>query len=62
MLKLALGASSCDQVHVHHKPQLLSDDDSIGISADRTQWLGNQNMKHIRSAPNHPQTHGKMAA
>jgi putative transposase len=59
-LELALAASGCDQVHVHLKPPLLSDNGSSDISADLTQWLGNQNMKHIHGAPNHPQTHGKI--
>ena len=59
-LELALAASGCDQVQVRHKPRLLSDNGSSYISADLAQWLGNQDMKHVRGAPYHPQTQGKI--
>ena len=59
-LELALAASGCDQVQVRHKPRLLSDNGSSYISADLAEWLGNQDMKHVRGAPYHPQTQGKI--
>ena len=59
-LELALTASGCDQANVQHKPRLLSDNGSSYISADLAQWLGKQRMKHIRGAPYHPQTQGKI--
>ena len=59
-LELALTASGCDQAHVRHKPRLLSDNGSSYISGDLAEWLGNQNMKHVRGAPYHPQTQGKI--
>ena len=59
-LQLALAASGCDQAHVRHKPRLLSDNGSSYISEDLAKWLGKQDMKHVRGAPYHPQTQGKI--
>ncbi|MCP4212352.1 MAG: IS3 family transposase [Halieaceae bacterium] len=59
-LDLALQASGCDQVHVVHKPRLLSDNGSSYVSADLAGWLQNKGMKHSRGAPYHPQTQGKI--
>ena len=59
-LELALTASGCDQARVRHKPRLLSDNGSSYISEDLAKWLGRQDMKHIRGAPYHPQTQGKI--
>ncbi len=59
-LDLALQASGCDQVHVVHKPRLLSDNGSSYVSSDLAQWLKDRGMKHSRGAPYHPQTQGKI--
>lgn len=59
-LDLALQASGCDQVHVVHKPRLLSDNGSSYVSTDLAEWLQNKGMKHTRGAPYHPQTQGKI--
>jgi len=59
-LDLALQASGCDQVHVVHKPRLLSDNGSSYVSGDLAEWLQNKGMKHSRGAPYHPQTQGKI--
>ena len=59
-LEMALTASGCDQAHVRHKPRLLSDNGSSYISGDLAEWLDDQNMKHVRGAPYHPQTQGKI--
>ncbi len=59
-LELALGASGCDQATVRHKPRLLSDNGSSYISHDLANWLDSQGMDHVRGAPNHPQTQGKI--
>ena len=59
-LELALKASGCDRVHVRHKPRLLSDNGSSYISGELADWLGKQEMKHVRGAPYHPQTQGKI--
>ena len=59
-LDLALQASGCDQVHVVHKPRLLSDNGSSYVSGDLAEWLQNKGMKHSRGTPYHPQTQGKI--
>jgi transposase InsO family protein len=61
-LDLALRASGCDLVHVVHKPRLLSDNGSRYVSRDLAVWLGDKGMKHLRGAPYHPQTQGKIAS
>jgi putative transposase len=59
-LKLALEASGCGSAKVVHKPRLLSDNGSSYISGDLAEWLEKQGMGHVRGAPNHPQTQGKI--
>ena len=59
-LDLALAASGCDQARIVHKPRLLSDNGSSYVSADLADWLDAQNMGHVRGAPYHPQTQGKI--
>jgi putative transposase len=59
-LDLALQASGCDQVHVVHKPRLLSDNGSSYVSGDLAEWLQDKGMKHSRGAPYPPQTQGKI--
>jgi putative transposase len=59
-LNLALEASGCDKAEVIHKPRLLSDNGSSYIAGDLADWLGERGMGHVRGAPNHPQTQGKI--
>ena len=59
-LKLALEASGCNHANVVHKPRLLSDNGSSYISGDLADWLEEQGMDHVRGAPYHPQTQGKI--
>jgi putative transposase len=59
-LNLALKASGCDRAEVVHKPRLLSDNGSSYISGDLAEWLEDQKMDHVRGAPHHPQTQGKI--
>jgi putative transposase len=59
-LELALEASGCDQPTVLHRPRLLSDNGSSYIAGDLAVWLEDQRMEHVRGAPNHPQTQGKI--
>ncbi len=59
-LDLALQASGCDQAHVVHKPRLLSDNGSSYVSGELAEWLGTKKMGHVRGAPYHPQTQGKI--
>jgi putative transposase len=59
-LQLALTASGCASASVHHKPRLLSDNGSSYISGDLAEWLEAAGMDHVRGAPHHPQTQGKI--
>ena len=59
-LELALEASRCDQVHVLHKPQLLSDNGPSYLAGELADYLVDKKMRHVRSAPFHPQTQGKI--
>jgi transposase InsO family protein len=59
-LEMGLQASGCHGARVVHKPRLLSDNGSSYISGDLAEWLQAQNMTHVRGAPNHSQTQGKI--
>ena len=59
-LELALQASGCDQVNVRHRPRLLSDNGSSYIATELAEWLDDNGMDHVRGAPYHPQTQGKI--
>jgi len=59
-LDLALAKSGLDQVNVGHRPRLLSDNGASYISGDLAEWLDDKKIEHIRRAPYHPQTQGKI--
>ena len=59
-LELALAASGIDTARVTHRPRLLSDNGSSYISADLARWLDDRKMPHVRGAPYHPMTQGKI--
>jgi transposase InsO family protein len=59
-LELALAASGCDNTKVLHKPRLLSDNGPSYIAAELAEWIDANGMSHIRGAPLHPQTQGKI--
>jgi putative transposase len=59
-LDIALAASGCDSVTVLHKPRLLSDNGPCYIADDLDKYLRKHGMDHVRGAPNHPQTQGKI--
>ncbi len=59
-LEMALQASGCDRANVAHKPRLLSDNGPCYISSDLAEWLDGKGMGHVRGAPYHPQTQGKI--
>jgi len=48
---MALQASGLDQVHVVHRPRLLSDNGSSYISGDLATWLNDGKIERIRGAP-----------
>lgn len=59
-LELALDASGCNSATVMHKPRLLSDNGSSYVAADLADYLEGKGMDHVRGAPHHPQTQGKI--
>jgi putative transposase len=59
-LNMALKASGCDSARIVHKPRLLSDNGSSYISGELADWLSGKGMDHVRGAPMHPQTQGKI--
>jgi putative transposase len=59
-LDLALQASGLDQAAPSDRPRLLSDNGSSYIAGDLAKWLGARNIKHVRGAPYHPMTQGKI--
>jgi transposase InsO family protein len=59
-LTLALQASGCNRVEVTHRPRLLSDNGSSYVAGDLAKWLKGRGITHVRGAPNHPQTQGKI--
>jgi len=59
-LELALDASGCNQATVVHKPRLLSDNGSSYVAGDLADYLEDKGIDHVRGAPHHPQTQGKI--
>jgi transposase InsO family protein len=59
-LDLALRASGPDQAKPADRPRLLSDNGSSYIASDLAKWLNDRNIKHLRGAPYHPMTQGKI--
>ncbi len=59
-LELALEASGCDHATIVQKPRLLSDNGSSYVAADLAKYLDAKGMDHVRGAPHHPQTQGKI--
>src|SRR5216110_28961 len=59
-LEMALDASGLDKARVLHRPRLLSDNGSSYISEDLAKWMERHNMAHVRGAPYHPMTQGKI--
>src|ERR1051325_9230052 len=59
-LDLALRASGLDQATPADRPRLLSDNGSSYIASDLARWLEDHKIKHVRGAPYHPMTQGKI--
>ena len=57
---MALEASGCANATVATKPRLLSDNGSSYIAGDLAKYIDDKGMEHIRGAPFHPQTQGKI--
>ena len=59
-LDRALAASGLDRIAVTQRPRLLSDNGSSYVADDLATWLEGKDMQHVRGAPYHPQTQGKI--
>ena len=59
-LDRALQASGCGSATVIVKPRLLSDYGSSYIAGNSADYLNDKGMDHVRGAPYHPQTQGKI--
>jgi putative transposase len=59
-LEQALQVSGLDQAKPTDRPRLLSDNGSSYVAGDLAKWLGDRNIKHVRGAPYHPMTQGKI--
>jgi len=59
-LELALQASGLHEAGLSQRPRLLSDNGSSYVAGDLAKWLGDRKIKHIRGAPYHPMTQGKI--
>lgn len=59
-LDIALAASGRESARVFHKPRLLGDNGSSCISEDLAKYLEDKGIKHVRGAPMHSQTQGKI--
>lgn len=59
-LNMALAASGCDPANVVQKPRLVSDNGASYISGELADYIKDNDMNHVRGAPYHPQTQGKI--
>jgi putative transposase len=59
-LDLALRASGLETAKPADRPKLLSDNGSGYIAGDLATWLADRQIKHLRGAPYHPMTQGKI--
>ena len=59
-LDQALRASGLHETKPVPRPRLLSDNGSSYLAGDLAKWLGDHKIKHIRGAPYHPMTQGKI--
>ncbi|QDM20519.1 IS3 family transposase [Tardiphaga sp. vice154] len=59
-LDQALAASGLDSATVVQRPRLLSDNGASYVAGDLADWLEDKGMQHVRGAPYHPQTQGKI--
>jgi RNA-directed DNA polymerase len=59
-LDQALQASGLHDAKTTQRPRLLSDNGSSYVAADLAKWLYNRKIQHLRGAPYHPMTQGKI--
>lgn len=59
-LDIALEKTGVTQVKVKHRPRLLSDNGPALVSKPLADYLKRHRIQHVRGAPYHPQTQGKI--
>ena len=59
-LNLALEKAGLTEVRVRHRPRLLSDNGPAYVSKELKKFLKRKDIEHIRGAPYHPMTQGKI--
>jgi len=59
-LDKAVERTGVDQVHVRHRPRLLSDNGPCYVSGELKKYLEMNGIEHTRGAPYHPMTQGKI--
>jgi len=59
-LEQALQSVGLAHVRVRHRPRLLSDNGPAYLSKDLAQFLTRRRIEHVRGAPFHPMTQGKI--
>jgi transposase InsO family protein len=59
-LEFALEKSGLEKARVRHRPRLLSDNGPAYLSKELKRFLKRKDIEHIRGAPYHPMTQGKI--
>lgn len=59
-LDMAIEKTGVDKIQVIHKPRLLSDNGPSYVSGELKKYLIKRDIQHIRGAPFHPMTQGKI--
>ena len=59
-LEMALAASGLDEANAGNRPRLLSDNGSSYVAGELAEWMSDHAMRHVRGAPYHPMTQGKI--
>jgi putative transposase len=59
-LNKAIAFTGVDRVKVKHRPRLLSDNGLCYVSSQLAEYMKSREMKHVRRAPYHPMTQGKI--
>lgn len=59
-LDRAVAQTGVAHIKVEHRPKLLSDNGSAFVSDELAKYLAKHHLAHVRGAPYHPQTQGKI--
>lgn len=60
VVEMAVKKTGVDKIDVRHRPRLLSDNGSCYVSGELKEYLKGRGIKHVRGAPYHPMTQGKI--